>query len=135
MTANEAMLVLAEKIAGEYGYIDTGKFTIDATKDSFWGNRSLGVIAKYEGKPKIVVNACRYIKPVFDFEQEERKRVQRIEIDMHFGKPRLHVHLPDGTFACLTYEDGHFTEGQAWEENGPALLSSLKAEIDSMITA
>lgn len=132
-TANEAMLVVANKLATEWGYIEDRKFDINAIKDSFWGNRYIGAQAYIDKKPEVIVNACKYIYPMFDFEKEDGKESPRIEIDMHFGKPRLSVQKPDGTFACLTYRDGVFSEGQAFQENGPELLMELKKSIDELI--
>lgn len=133
MTANEAMLVVAQKLAQKWGYIETKIFDIDAEKDSFWGNQCIGIQAYVEKKPPVIVHACKYIFPVFDFEKEEGKRPPRIEIDMHFGNPRLSVRKVDETFACLTYNDGVYSEGQAFKDGGPELLIELKKTIDELI--
>lgn len=133
MTVNEAMLVVAKKLASEWGYIEVSTFNINAIKDSFWGNQAIGLQAYYEKKPEVIVSACKYIYPLFDFEQEKGQRAPRIEIDMHFGKPRLSVWKRDNTFACLTYKDGVFSEGQAFYEKGPELLMELKKSIDELI--
>lgn len=133
MTVNEAMLFIANKLASEWCYIEVDTFEINAIRDTFWGNQFLGVQAYLEKKPSVIVNACKYIYPVFDFEKEAGKRTPRIEIDMHFGNPRLSVRKPDDTFACLTYRNGVFSEGQAFNDNGPELLMELKKSIDDMI--
>ncbi|MDE5759055.1 MAG: hypothetical protein K2H85_10660 [Allobaculum sp.] len=134
MTVNEAMLFMASKLATEWGYIHVGTFDINAINDSFWGNQYLGLKAHLDNKPEVIVNACEYIYPVPDFEQEAGKKTPRIEIDMHFGEPRLSVRKTDDTFACLTYKDGIFSEGQAFKEKGPALLIELKNSIDALIS-
>lgn len=133
MTVNEAMLIVANKLATEWGYIEDSTFNINAIKDSFWGNQAIGLQAYYERKPEVIVNACKYIYPVFDFEKGNGQRSPCIEIDMHFGKPRLSVRKQDDTFACLTYKDGVFSEGQAFNEYGPELLMELKKSIDDLI--
>lgn len=133
MTVNEAMLIVAKKLASEWGYIEDSTFNINAIKDCFWGNQAIGLQAFYENKPEVIVSACKYISPMFDFEKEDGKRSPSIEIDMHFGKPRLSVRNRDNTFACLTYKDGVFSEGQAFYEKGPELLMELKKSIDDLI--
>lgn len=134
MTVNEAMLKVAEEYAGKFGYIEVSKHRIDGTKDSFWGNRSLAIISKTEEGKDLVIDGCKYILPILDTEQEEgNSRPPRIQIDMHWGLPRLLVCKPDLTFAGLTYKDGMFSEGQAFRNEGPELLMELKSRIDEMI--
>lgn len=133
MEINDAMLALAKKYANELGYIDLGDFEIDAIKEKFWGNHFIGVKAYFEDKSRVIVKACKYIYPVFDFEKDAGKVTPKIEIDMHFGNPRLSIRKPDNTFACLTYSNGSYSEGQAFNEAGPELLLTLKNEIDKLI--
>lgn len=135
MTVNEAMLVLAEEYARKYGYIEVSpKHEIDGLKDNFWGNQQLAFIAKYRDGKDLKIDGCKYILPMLDTEQEENETFpSRISIDMNWGEPRLSVYLPDKTFACLTYKDGVYNDGQAFRNGGPELLMELKSKIDEMI--
>ncbi|MBR5271782.1 MAG: hypothetical protein IKU25_00455 [Clostridia bacterium] len=132
MDANQAMLLVAENTAKEYGYIEVGKRTIDAMKDNFWGNNYLGVKAMMEGR-SITVESCKYIIPMFEEDREKVSRRPKIEIDMHFGKPRLGIDLPSGTSCFLTYRDNICTEAQAFGNNGLAFALSIKDKIDYLI--
>ncbi len=132
MDANQAMLLVAENTAKEYGYIEVGKRTIDAMKDNFWGNNYLGVKAMMEGR-SITVESCKYIIPMFEEDREKVSRRPKIEIDMHFGKPRLGIDLPGGTSCFLTYRDNICTEAQAFGNNGLAFALSIKDKIDYLI--
>ena len=129
MTENQAMLIVAEQVAKENGYIEVSKHIIDASRDWFWGNKVLSVMA---GKP-LMITACKYILPMFEDEKDESKRRPKIEIDMHWGKPRLGIDLTDGTFCCLTYKDGICSEAQAFGEKGLAFALSIKDRIDYLI--
>lgn len=132
MDANQAMLIVAERTAKEYGYIEVSKHQIDAIRDTFWGNQYLGVKAMMEGV-KITVDSCLYIKPQFEEDKDENKRRPRIYIDMHFGKPRLCIDLPGGTSCFLTYRENICSEAQAFGNNGLALALSIKDKIDYLI--
>lgn len=132
MDANQAMLLVAENTAKEYGYIEVGKRTIDAMKDNFWGNNYLGVKAMMEGY-SITVESCKYIIPMFEEDRDKVSRRPKIEIDMHFGKPRLGIDLPGGTSCFLTYRDNICTEAQAFGNNGLAFALSIKDKIDYLI--
>ena len=132
MDANQAMLLVAEQTAREYGYIEVGKRTIDAMKDNFWGNNYLGVKAMMEGY-SITVESCKYIIPMFEEDREKENRRPKIEIDMHFGKPRLGIDLPGGTSCFLTYRDNICSEAQAFGNNGLAFALSIKDKIDYLI--
>lgn len=81
------------------------------------------------GKP-VVITACKYILPMFEEEKDDSKRRPKIEIDMFWGKPRLGIDLPDGTFCCLTYKDGICSEAQAFGEKGLTFALSIKDKID-----
>jgi hypothetical protein len=129
MTVNEAMLQVAEKEAKKYGYIEVSKGIIEASKDPFWGNRAKAFMSE----TPIIVNACKYIMPVFEGENGPNGKKPRIGIDMHWGNPRLSVCQPDGTFACLTYKDGKFSDAQAFQEGGLIFALYLKEQIDDLI--
>lgn len=129
MKENQAMLIVAEQVAQENGYIEVSKHIIDASRDWFWGNRAA---AQLSGKP-IKTEACKYILPIFEGEKDENKRRPKIEIDMHWGNPRLGIDLPDGTFCSLTYKNGICSEAQAFGEKGLAFALSIKDRIDYLI--
>lgn len=132
MEANQAMLKVAEFMARWYGFIEVSKHTINAERDSFWGNQYLGIKARLEGYT-LEIQSCKYIYPQFEEEKDERKRRPKIEIDMHFGKPRLGIDLPDGTSCFLTYRDNICSEAQAFGDRGIALAQSVKEKIDYFI--
>lgn len=129
MTENQAMLIVAEQTAKELGYIEVSKHVLNALRDRFWGNRAIGATST---KP-IIVTACKYILPLFEDEKVSNARRPKIEIDMFWGKPRLGIDLPDGTFCCLTYKDGICSEAQAFGEKGIAFTASIKEKIDYFI--
>lgn len=128
MTVNESMLIVAKKLAKRYGYIEVYQDILNARNDKFWGNKFIGLTSS---KP-VIINRCKYILPIFEGEENKKKCRPKIEIDMHWGNPRINVALPDGTFACLTYKDNIFTEAQAFEDNGLKLALLIKEEIDSL---
>lgn len=129
MTVNEAMLKVAESEAKKYGYIEVSKDILDAKQDSFWGNRVMG----YTSKTPVIITTCKYILPVFEDEKDESKSTRKIYIDMYWGKPRLGITQPDGTFVCLTYKDNVCSEVQAFRENGLKLALSIKEQIDNLL--
>lgn len=122
---NAAMLIVAKQLAEKNGYIDLGCNIIDAKRSWFWANR---FIAETSNEP-VRICSCKYILPVWEDEIENKRR-PKIEIDMFWGLPRLIIDLPDGTMACITYKDGICSDVQAFGENGIALATSLKEEID-----
>lgn len=127
MTANEAMLRVAKAMADKYGFIaESENIELDACKDGFWGNLALGIEADKKGE-KLIVMSSRYVVP----EPLPESKVQpKIDIDMFWGHPRLSVRLPDGTFACLTYQDGVLSDVQAFQPNGLELATTLKFLIE-----
>lgn len=129
MTENQAMLIVAEQVAKEQGYIEVSKNTLNALRDRFWGNRAVAAMA---GKP-VVITTRKYILPMLEEDKGESKRRPKIEIDMFWGRPRLGIDLPDGTFCCLTYKDGICSEAQAFGEKGLAFALSIKDRIDYLI--
>ena len=129
MTENQAMLVVAEQTAKKLGYIEVSKNSHNALRDRFWGNRAVAATA---GKP-VVITTCKYILPMFEEDKDDSKRRPKIEIDMFWGRPRLGIDLPDGTFCCLTYRDGICSEAQAFGDKGVAFAASIKEKIDYYI--
>lgn len=123
------MLIVAEQVAKELGYIEVSKNAHNALRDRFWGNRA---VAEMAGKP-VVITTCKYILPIFEGEKDENKRRPKIEIDMFWGRPRLGIDLPDGTFCCLTYKDGICSEAQAFGDKGIVFAASIKEKIDYYI--
>lgn len=129
MTENQAMLVVAEQTAKKLGYIEVSKNSHNALRDRFCGNRAVAAMA---GKP-VVITTCKYILPMFEEDKDDSKRRPKIEIDMFWGRPRLGIDLPDGTFCCLTYRDGICSEAQAFGDKGIAFAVSIKEKIDYYI--
>ena len=132
MDVNQAMLEVAALTARWYGFIEVSKHTINAEREPFWGNRYLGLEARLMGRT-LEIQSCKYIYPQFEGERDEKKRRPKIEIDMHFGKPRLGIDLPDGTSCFLTYKDNICSEAQAFGDKGIALALSVKEKIDYLI--
>ena len=132
MDVNQAMLEVAALTARWYGFIEVSKHTINAEREPFWGNRYLGLEARLKGRT-LEIQSCKYIYPQFEGERDEKKRRPKIEIDMHFGKPRLGIDLPDGTSCFLTYRDNICSEAQAFGDKGIALALSVKEKIDYLI--
>lgn len=129
MDVNQAMLIVAEQVSKEYGYIEVGKNVINARNDGFWANRFLGATSS----EPIYVSSCKYILPLFEEDKDPKKRRPKIEIDMYWGKPRLGIDLSDGTFCCLTYRDNICSEAQAFGERGLAFALSIKERIDYLL--
>lgn len=128
MTVNEAMLQVAKDFAKNNGYIEVSNHVIDAKTDSFWGNKVLG----YESKTPILVNACKYIIPVWE-DDLEQITTPKIYINMYWGKPRLFIGTPNKDAACITYKDNVCYEAQAFGKNGIELALKLKTEIDNLL--
>lgn len=129
MTVNEAMLIVAEKEAKKYGYIEVNKGTLDARQDIFWGNKMLG----FTSKEPIIIKTCKYILPVFEEEKDPNKSNHRILIDMYWGEPRIRISLPDDTAVCLSYKNNVCNEVQAFKVNGLKLALSIKEQIDKLL--
>ncbi|MBW9276708.1 hypothetical protein [Bacteroides fragilis] len=125
MEINEAMLIVAEEVARELDYIEVSKNVIKGFQDDFWGNRAIAADKQ--------VKSCLYILPQWDGEKDERKRSPKIKIDMYWGKPRLGIDYPDGSFCCLTYKDGKVSEAQAFGENGLSRAVEIQQRIDKLI--
>lgn len=130
MTVNEAMLIVAEREAKKYGYIEVSKDVLDARNDSFWGNKYVGLMSK----DPVTINRCRYIYPIFEEERDKNKMQPSIKIDMYYGRPRLNVCKPDGTFTCITYKDNVCSETQTFKENGLELALEIKKQIDELLS-
>lgn len=130
MEVNEAMLIVAEEVAHELGYIEVGKEVINGLQDNFWGNR---VIAAKCYPQLVIVKSCKHILPQWEDEKDESKRKPKIEIDMHWGNPRLGIDYPDGSFCCLVYKAGKVSEAQAFGENGLSRAIDIKQRVDKLI--
>lgn len=133
MEANQAMLIVAEQAAKDFGFIEVNKHRIDAELDSFWGNKVIGIKARLKGERPVIVNACEYIIPQFEEDRDKNKRTPRIQIDMHWGKPRLGIDLPNGTSCFLTYKDDLCIEAQAFGDKGLTFALCIKDKIDYLI--
>lgn len=125
MEVNEAMLIVAEEVARELGYIEVGKEVIEGKNSWFWGNRAMAADKQ--------VKSCKYILPQWEGERDENKRKPEIEIDMHWGNPRLGIDYPDSSFCCLTYKVGKVSEVQAFGENGLSRAIDIKQRVDKLI--
>lgn len=125
MEINEAMLIVAEEVARELDYIEVSKNVIKGFQDDFWGNRAIAADKQ--------VKSCLYILPQLEGEKDERKRSPKIKIDMYWGKPRLGIDYPDGSFCCLTYKDGKVSEAQAFGENGLSRAVEIQQRIEKLI--
>lgn len=133
MDSNQAMLIVAEQAAKDFGYIEVSKHRIDAVKDSFWGNNVIGAKAMLKGENPVIVDACKYIMPQFEEDKCKANLIPRIYIDMHWGNPRLHISLKSGASCCLTYKDGICTEAQAFGDRGLEFALCIKDKIDYLI--
>lgn len=123
------MLIVAEQVAKEQGYIEVSKHVIDASRSSFWGNVALSATSK----TPVLVSSCKYILPMFEEDKDPKKRRPKVEIDMYWGLPRLGIDLPDGTFCCLTYRKGICSEAQAFGEKGIEFALTIKNRIDYLL--
>lgn len=72
MEVNEVMLIVAEEVARELGYIDAGKEVIEGKNSSFWGNREFAADKQ--------VKSCLYILPQWEGESDEKKRSQKLKL-------------------------------------------------------
>lgn len=127
MNANEAMLKVAKSMAELYGYViqyEEGA-KLRALDDDFWGNKAAGYEAKERGE-ELAILTCKYVSP--------KTEKAKIDIDMHFGNPRLNVSMPDNeTFACLTYKGDELSASQSFGRNGLGLAMLIKSQIDFFI--
>lgn len=130
MEVNEAMLIVAEEVAKELGYIEVHKNVINGERDSFWGNK---FIAAQSYPIPVVVKSCLYILPQMESEKDGNKRSPKVKIDMFWGSPRLGIDYPDSSFCCLTYKEGKVSEAQAFGENGLSRAFDIKQRIDKLI--
>lgn len=125
MEVNEAMLIVAEEVARELGYIEVSKNVIKGFQDDFWGNRAIAADKQ--------VKSCLYILPQWEGEKNENKRNPKVRIDMFWGNPRLGIDYPDSSFCCLTYKDGKVSEAQAFGESGLLRAIYIKQRVDKLI--
>lgn len=127
---NQAMLAVAEELADELRYIEVAKWNINGLTDSFWGNR---VLALKQYPQKLIIKASKYISPIWEDDKNKDIAQPKIEIDMHWGNPRLSIRKVDGTFCCLSYNESGFREAQAFGEDGLPLAAKIKERIDKLI--
>lgn len=130
------MLKVAEEYAMKYGYIETSHKVENLMLSDFWGT-SFSATKKYiETNVVPTFESIRYIYPIFDYEQEEGKRVPKIELDVRFENPRISVRFPDGGFVSLEYKpDSHeFSEAQIFGEVGFQKLPVVKQRIEELIS-
>lgn len=125
MEVNEALLIVAEEVARELGYIEVSKHVINGFQDNFWGNRAIAADKQ--------VKSCLYILPQWEGEKDENKRKPKVKIDMHWGNPRLGIDYPDGSFCCLTYKDEKFSEAQSFNEKGLSHALDINQRINKLI--
>lgn len=127
MNINEIMLTVASEIARDNGYILADERVIIGKKDWFWGNR--------EAFPDARVMSRTYILPAWEEEREkEGYFTSKIYLDMHWGKPRLHVRYPDGTSCCLTYGNDGCSEAQSFGPDGLSKAFRIQERIDDLNT-
>lgn len=127
MNINEIMLIVASEIARDNGYILADERVIIGKKDWFWGNR--------EAFPDARVMSRTYILPAWEEEREkEGYFTSKIYLDMHWGKPRLHVRYPDGTSCCLTYGNDGCSEAQSFGPDGLSKAFRIQERIDDLNT-
>lgn len=125
MNINEILLTVADKIARDNGYILTDERVIIGKNDWFWGNKA--------GFPDTQVKSRTYILPAWEDEQEgENYFTRKIYLDMHWGKPRIHVKYPDGAFCCLTYSNDGCTEAQTFSPIGLKKALCIQEKIDKL---
>lgn len=127
---NKAMLVVAEELAYNLRYIEVSKWNINGLTDLFWGNR---VTALKQYPQKLIIKACKYISPIWEDDKKRDISQPKIEIDMHWGNPRLSIRKVNGSFCCLTYKETGFSEAQVFGEDGLPLATSIKERIDKLI--
>ena len=116
----KAMLYAAEKIARENGYILVAQEKRFADKDKFWGNVAAALMyARDNGHQKrLSYQYFKYIYPQFEEDRNEKYSVPKIELDLHFGNPRMTFYAHDDAGSCcLTYkrETHKFSEAQVLE--------------------
>lgn len=132
MNANEAMIVVANQIARERGFIEvTPTHKMYAKNDSFWGNKVLGCKS-----PDVYIETCKYIYPLFDDELEklgEYSKNPTIDIDMFWGNPRLNVRISSEEGAHITFSNEILSDVQAFGERGLDLAVLLKTRINKLM--
>jgi len=126
--ANKAMLCFAAEYARMNWYLEGW-----LKPDDFWGNEYDRRL--HPDKPQVV--RVSYVAPVFEEDREELYywSIPRVEIDGHFGNPRICVVDRESNFCSLSYDrdTGEFKEAQAWGRNGIDLATSVKVQLDRII--
>ena len=133
-----AMHDVAEQIARENGFILVANEDRLLRKDKFWGNSYVAVeyLMKHGYKEELKYEYFKFVYPIFEEEKNEKFASPKIELDMHFGNPRLTVYHKDnaGGF-CLTYsrERLKFSEAQVFGEHGFEMAIEAKTAIESIL--
>ena len=134
----KAMLYAAEKIARENGYILVAQEKRFADKDNFWGNVAAALMyARDNGHQKrLSYQYFKYIYPQFEEDRNEKYSVPKIELDLHFGNPRMTFYAHDDAGSCcLTYkrETHKFSEAQVFGDLGFPRAELCKKYIEEYI--
>lgn len=134
MDITEAILKVANDFGRLHGYILIEEGELDAAKSRFWGNIAVSIKYKHETGKSLVIPYVKYILPTFEDNEEVKKHgIPKVEIDMHFGNPRLNIRTKNLDFCCLTFnrDTSRFTESQAWGDRGIELALSIKMQIEN----
>lgn len=134
MDITEAILKVANNYGRLHGYILTEEGALDAVKSKFWGNLAASIKYEHETGKSLVIPYVKYILPTFEDNEEVKKHgIPKVEIDMHFGNPRLSIRTKNFDFCCLTFsrDSARFRESQAWGDRGIELALSIKMQIEN----
>lgn len=136
MDITEAILKVANDFGRLHGYILIEEGDLDAAKSRFWGNIAVSIKYKHETGKSLVIPYVKYILPTFEDNEEVKKHgIPKVEIDMHFGNPRLSIRTKNFDFCSLTFsrDSARFRESQAWGDRGIELALSIKKQIENNI--
>lgn len=136
----KAMLHAAEIIARANGYIMVAQEERFLHKDTFWGNVMVAYeyAKKHDYKKLQSYQYFKFIYPQFEEDIDENKSKPKIELDMHFGNPRVTVYGHDGAGSfCLSYksETHQFSEAQVWGELGFPRAELFKGYIEEYLAS
>ena len=133
-----AMRDVAEQIAREKGFILVANEERLLRKDKFWGNSCVAVeyLIEHGYKEELKYEYFKFIYPFFDEDKNEKFESPKIELDMHFGNPRLTVyHKGKAGGFCLTYSRKtlKFSEAQVFGEHGFEMALEAKTAIERLL--
>lgn len=134
MKITEAIIKTANEYGRLHGYILVGKGELDAAKSRFWGNVTASIGYKHETGERLAFPYVKYILPAFEGDEAvEKHGIPKVDIDMHFGNPRINIRTKDFDFCCLTYnlKSGKFSEAQAFGDKGIELAMAIKLQIEN----